>query len=128
MMASLVREAAGPIVPVGKSVPMWVGKEWVSDDLGKELPTHEDFVIALDPSVSVSGIKNPPSIGTRRFLDLSKYGLDDLESGPGPVDIASRPSGAESLSRFWVLIIALNVLLLLIVSYFFWRRYRTVHT
>jgi hypothetical protein len=117
------------------SAPILV-REWVSEDLGREQPTDDDFILEVPETTSVIGIKDAPPPGTKRKLDLSKIPVEsvmlanrgaqpdfvkkapNVESDAQPVDDGS----ASNISRN--VVIGLNVVVAAICGYVFFRRRR----
>ncbi len=101
MMARCVRTASGPVVPVGGSEPLWIAKEWISDDLGDKPPGDEDFIVTIPASVPVGGLKHPPSRGQVRHLDLAKVRPEDLVTDFSQ-PVGEQPAPPETVVPSWV--------------------------
>ncbi|MGQ9575049.1 MAG: hypothetical protein ACUVUC_07000 [Thermoguttaceae bacterium] len=104
MVARVVRHVNQTVYP---DKPWFVG-EWVSEDLGKRLPTDADFVITIPQSVRISGLKpdRTPRPGTVRTIDLSKISLDDLDEAYLTPEQRERLLVGRPRTRRWLLWIA----------------------
>lgn len=67
-------------------------REWASDDIGKEPPTREDFVVKMNPESKVYGLSQGSEVvdGVRRIdpvaiavSDLGRHALGEELPGPG---------------------------------------------
>ncbi len=58
--------------------PVFV-REWISSDLGDAVCNDADFAVALASDTSVSGLKDPPRLGTaKRVIDITNLTEADL--------------------------------------------------
>jgi hypothetical protein len=129
-MPRCVRKAFGPIVPVGEAEPVWLCKEWKSNDLGKVPPTEKDFVYVAPLDSSIVGLNaKVPIVDGKYHLDLAAYTSKDFEFMPnGSIlakeqAIAPKQSTNASPTRY-ITLVSCGVLLLVLVFIMVWRHRR----
>ncbi len=82
---------SGPVEVKDKTEPKWMADEWVSEDLGKRPPMPEDFVLIIPEHVEVRGLKDTPSVGTVRRLDMNTLTLQNVDAPQEGIDVDRRP-------------------------------------
>ncbi len=125
MLAATLRSVSGPLVPRGGTKPKWIVKEWSSADLGKELPTPDDFVIEIPSSTIVRGLRKNARTGAEQGIDITKYGTNDLARGNDEDDSWTGERGVETWSPLGLAALATTVLIIVVVVTVILRRRAT---
>lgn len=100
-----------------------LAREWISEDLGNEAPTKEDFVIRVVADTNFINLqKVPPAVGDYRDVDLSGVTVNDLGT-PLWEDPPMQPT-PPPISRFRVWVVVLNVVgFVAILGWLIWRQF-----
>lgn len=96
--------------------------KWVSEDLGNQSPTDEDFIVTVPESATVIGTNDvpPASDGMRRF-DIRKF--TEAEVWPAVKAPAAKSSG-DSTKFPWTHIVVVNIVICSLFVLVFWRMRR----
>ncbi len=81
----------------GESVSHYLVTHWVSEDLCRDLPSRQDFVVELPQGTMVSGLKTLSNVKAPTRLDITELELDAL-SQPGEA-LGSSKKGRQSPSQ-----------------------------
>ncbi|MGM0487601.1 MAG: hypothetical protein ACQESR_12690 [Planctomycetota bacterium] len=99
------------------SINTWMYVQWTSADLGKRLPTDEDFAIRIPADAAISGLKSPPASGKSHVFRLTDFALDDLVKPAVPSgleDGTGIPDQGEGGYRLVALLVCVCLLCILV--------------